>query len=551
MPDDLVTGAAHDAPLLVRSEEERIVELRIVPWGVVGRTAEGPERIRRGAFRGIRPEDVSLEAIGPHGAEPGVRLAGRAIELEDREDGEYGAFRVSRTRAGDELLELARDRVYRAASAVFQPITSRMVDGVIERQAARLVRVGIVERGAYDGAEVLAVRSAGGGLTMPEREPAPVPDPTPDPVPDPQPTPPGTRVRVVDEPELLGRMEDLRRDLVGRMAALEAGGGRGASSPLARFRTFGEYADAAYSDPELAPLLARALVDQITSDNPGVMGANVVGEIAGILARPRPAITALGGARGLGDSGMDLDWPYLDPALDLDTLVAEQLTEKSEIASVKVKILKGTTPIKTYAGGSDVSYQLIRRSRPAYREAYLRILAIGYARITEATFEAALAAAAGETAPLDPAGDANALRAFLFEASALVEDATGSPATVDLVAPDVFVAVGGMRDLAPPQYGTSNISGVASAATLRIDVSGLPIIRAPFLPAGTHLVTNGEAASWHEDGPFPISAEDVAKLGQNVALWGMGAAAITVPDGIVKNAAPAAARRTSSSSSSS
>ena len=29
--------------------------LRILPWGVVGRTPRGPERFRRGAFRGIAP----------------------------------------------------------------------------------------------------------------------------------------------------------------------------------------------------------------------------------------------------------------------------------------------------------------------------------------------------------------------------------------------------------------------------------------------------------------------------------------------------------------
>jgi len=46
---DLVTGAAHDADLAVRSEEERLVDLRIVPWGVIGQTRDGPERFRRGA----------------------------------------------------------------------------------------------------------------------------------------------------------------------------------------------------------------------------------------------------------------------------------------------------------------------------------------------------------------------------------------------------------------------------------------------------------------------------------------------------------------------
>jgi hypothetical protein len=239
---------------------------------------------------------------------------------------------------------------------------------------------------------------------------------------------------------------------------------------------------------------------------------------------------------------MSLDYPYLDPALDLDTVVAKQLAEKTEIASVKVKLLKGSNPIDTFAGGSDVSYQLIRRSSPSYREAYLRILAIAYARATEAEFEADLEAGAASTAVLAAGADANAYRAFLFEASSIVEDATGAPATVDLVSPTEFVRIGGLQDLAPPQYGTVTISGVADAASLRINVSGLPVVRAPFLTGSAHLVTNSEAAGWHEDGPFPISAEDVAKLGQNIAIWGMGATAIPVPKGIVKSTLVAGTR---------
>ena len=112
--------------------------------------------------------------------EPGVRLAGRAIELVDRDDGQYATFRVSRTAAGDELLELARDGVYRGASAVFEPIASRLADGgITERLTARLHRVGIVERGAYQGAEVLAVRSEEGQSMPAETEPR-TPDPEPD-----------------------------------------------------------------------------------------------------------------------------------------------------------------------------------------------------------------------------------------------------------------------------------------------------------------------------------------------------------------------------------
>jgi len=422
--------------------------------------------------------------------------------------------------------------VYRGASVVFEPVTSRQgKDGVIERELARMVRVGIVERGAYSGAGVLAVRS--GEIPMEQTTYTPDPERKPDPEPDPAPV--GLRV-TRNDPDLLGRIEEVRADLVGRMVALEArGGAHGGTHALAGYASLGAFADAAYADSSKGPLLARALLDQITTDNPGVMAPAWLTTIVGLLERPRPAISALGGPKSLGESGMEIDWPYVDPALDLNAVIAKQAVQKTEINSVLVKILKGTAAIDTFAGGSDVSYQLIRRSKPSYREAYIRILMNAYARETEAEFETDLVAGATSSLVLTATATADQVRAFLFAASAIVEDYTGTPATVDLVSPAEFLRLGGLTGLYAQQYGTSNIVGTADAASLRINVSGIPIVRAPFLTGNTHLVTNGEAAGWHEDGPFPISAEDVAKLGQNIAVWGMGATVIQIPKAIVKS----------------
>jgi hypothetical protein len=528
-----ITRELEGSELVVRSDSERIVDMRLLRWGETAQTPEGPERVMRGAFRGTDPATVALEAIGAHGAQPGVRLAGRGVALEDREDGPHASFRVSRTAAGDELLELVRDGVYRNVSIVAEPIAARQIGGVTERTRLGLLRVGIVERGAYLGANVLAVRNA----EMPnltETEPAPVPNPTPEPVPDPEPAPAGAGAWLT-RGAFDGAIEQLRGEMLDRMTGLEAGAHSSSSSPLARFANFGAFADAVYGDPVQGPILARVLADQLTTDNPGVVPPAWVSDIAGILAFPRPAVTALGGPASLGSTGMELDWPYLDPALSLDTIVAKQAAEKTQIASVKVKILKASQPIDTYAGGSDVSFQLIRRSSPAYREAYLRILAIAYARTTEAAFEAQLLAVAGSSLVLTATSTADQVRAFLFAASSIVADNTGSPATVDLVSPTEFARLGGLPNLWPAAYGTANVAGTAQASTLAINISGLPIVRAPFLTGNTHIVTNGEAAAWHEDGPFPISAEDVAKLGQNVAIWGMGTGATTAPKGIVKS----------------
>jgi HK97 family phage prohead protease len=523
MTRELVTGAAHDAELVVRSEDERLIDLRVVPWDVVGRTREGAERIKRGAFRGTNAADVTLEAIGPHGAEPGVTLAGRGVSFTEGDDGAIATFRVSRTRAGDELLELARDGVYRAASAVFEPLRSRRApDGVIERELARLVRVGIVERGAYPGAEILAVRSEG-EMTETLEPLAPIV--------------PGVRIEATG-PDMAERLDDLRRDMLGRMTALEARSGAAApaNSPLARWGSLGAYIVDASADPDAAVLLARALVDQTTVDNPGVIPPAYVADVKGIIAAVRPAVDAFGGPASLGESGMTLTWPLY--AGDLTTLVAKQAAEKTEIHSVKVSITEGSEPIATYAGGSDISWQLLKRSRPAYAEAYGRIMLAGWALTTEADFEAALLAGATGTIVFVPSTATDAqIRAAFFAASAKVKTATGRPATAALADSATFGRLGGI--LTPPAYGTANQTGTAQASTLSVNVSGLEVTEAPFFPPDTMLFGNSAAAQWHEDGPMVATAEDVARLGQNRAIWSMGAAGIFLPAGLVVSAATA------------
>jgi HK97 family phage prohead protease len=516
-------SAAFEATIASRSVAERTVEIRALPWDTVGETPDGPEVWRRGAFEGVDPERVTLEAIGPHGADPGVRLVGRATEINDREDGLYTTFRVSATSAGDELLALARDGVYRGASIVFSPIAERAADGgVTERTRAELVRVGIVERPSFAGAEVLAVRSED-SPPMPDEIAAPAAAPPP-PIAD-----AGVRV-ATDTPEFEQRLDALRSDLIGRMASIEAMTGR-ATAPglLARWATFGEYLRDASVDPEASVLMARALADQKMATNPGVAGTSFLNDVKGILETSRPAIEALGGAGPLGASGMSLNWPYF--AGDLSALVGKQTAEKTEITSVVVNLLAGTSPIETFAGGSDISYQLIRRSQPSYLEAYGRIMLSAWALTTEREFEDDVEAGATGTHTGAIGTDAE-IRETFFAASAKVRAATGAPASVVLAASDVFGALGGA--LTPVAYGVNNVTGTSDAGALRVNVSGLEVVEAPYFTAGVAIFTNNRAARWHEDGPFVATAEDVAKLGQNRAYWSMGATGIFIPAGLVK-----------------
>ena len=505
---DLRFTTEDDSLTLVREEGEpeaedfdpttgkREVDIRIMPWGVIANTPQGREAFTDTAFDGLDPTDVIIESQRHDGT-----IVGSGVEYRKAKDAGYLRTRISRTPAGDELLRLVHDKVLRRASVLFAPVDGGTVhrqDGVLERQKADLRRVAIVPRGAYPGAEVVAMRS--------EEEPVPTTELTLDAIER------AVRTIVVDaipapviqvpgapaEPSVLERAESLN-DAYTRVLA---------------------------GDMELA----RALADAITSDVPEIVRPAWLTDIRGIMDRGRPTITAFGRA-GLPDSGMQINWPTFDG--DFEDRVAEQLTQKAEIISKKLTLGEANAALKTYAGGVDISWQLVQRSSPSYRDAVIRIISIAYSIVTDGVMAAAVeaAAAAGPTVAATPT--AAAIAAALFESSGMVEDATGQPANFVLAGTNAWLTIASAQGLVPAPYGTQNVSGTADARSLQVNVSGLPVIRDRNLDPDTALVSASIAADWLEDGPRTAQQDVVAKLGTDVAVWGIGAPAIFIPNGIV------------------
>jgi HK97 family phage prohead protease len=172
MPNDLIREWPGE--FLVRAAgdpSERVIEGIAVPFGqvvAVRDSADGPvyrETIARGATDGLDPVSVLLDYLtdppAPYNTHQGSRLAGRGVESETTETGLRMGFRVARTSAGDELLELAREGILTDMSVMFAPRTHRRRDdGVLERTAIDIHRVTIVPKGAYSGAQITAVRAA-------------------------------------------------------------------------------------------------------------------------------------------------------------------------------------------------------------------------------------------------------------------------------------------------------------------------------------------------------------------------------------------------------
>lgn len=118
------------------------------------------EVFRRGAFtRTIAERGPGRVKVYAQHQDRALPL-GRAEILREDTAGLYAELRVSKTAAGDEVLELVRDGVLDGLSIGAVPIRAdRSRPGHVERLEVSLREVSVVGTPAYDTARVLAVRS--------------------------------------------------------------------------------------------------------------------------------------------------------------------------------------------------------------------------------------------------------------------------------------------------------------------------------------------------------------------------------------------------------
>jgi HK97 family phage prohead protease len=180
-PATLVTTAelrdAQNAPSTTSEPQYRSFapDLQVRPGGD-GRTVYGiavpyyaPTRIHdnlveqfaRGAFNHQIHAPGKVKFAREHVKLGGI-LIGSGMELRDDAAGLYGEWRVSRTPAGDETLELVKDGALDQLSIMFRERQNRrLAGGITERVKADLAEVAVVLEGAYgDLAKAAGVRSA-------------------------------------------------------------------------------------------------------------------------------------------------------------------------------------------------------------------------------------------------------------------------------------------------------------------------------------------------------------------------------------------------------
>lgn len=142
----------------------RTVHGIVVPFDRVAKVSDGgkpyDEMFQKGAFtKTIQERGDRVKLLSQHDARRNP--LGRAVMLREDDAGLYGEFRVSRTAAGDEALELLRDGALDSFSVGFTPINHRMSGRVTVRTEVGLREASLVTFPAYESALVGGIRSIG------------------------------------------------------------------------------------------------------------------------------------------------------------------------------------------------------------------------------------------------------------------------------------------------------------------------------------------------------------------------------------------------------
>lgn len=159
----------------VRSDGEgRTVHGIVVPFNKVAKVRDfwGPsydEAFQKGAFtKTIAERGNRVKLLSQHDSQSNP--LGRATLLREDEAGLYGEFRVARTAAGDEALELIREGALDSFSVGFKPIKEETrgdaKNPVLWRTEVAMREASLVTFPAYEDALVGGVRDLVGGADL-------------------------------------------------------------------------------------------------------------------------------------------------------------------------------------------------------------------------------------------------------------------------------------------------------------------------------------------------------------------------------------------------
>jgi HK97 family phage prohead protease/HK97 family phage major capsid protein len=438
----------------------------------------------------------------------GVVTSGR-----DTPNGYEISAKVSDTALGNDVLTLMRDGALNKFSVGFVPVEQTRDGQTITRTSVLLKEVSVVPFPAYAGANITEVREETEEViedaTIQTNEGASM-----------------TENIELDVRTVQDEVAELRR-------VVEAG--VAPATPVApgytMFRSVGEYAKGLVShDTEAVELFRAASTSANTYNLPGWVGFinNLIN-----LNRPSFAVWSQG---VLPDAGLTVDYAKVTAN---SISVANQATEASAIASGNITIASTSAPVKTYAGQTQLSRQLVERSSVPFLDTAFQAMAIAYANTTNAAVVSTLGGLTwtGKVMQAD-GGTAKSILEGITDGAKYIRVNSGLNPEFILVDPIgykylVSVADTTGRPIVRVDGGMANGESIGFAAPAQLSgtIFGLPIIVDTTLAAGVCYLANSAAVKVFESAGAPVRLVDdisgQSTLTNSYAVYGY--AAVTVP----------------------
>ena len=483
--------------LTAADSERRVIAGRIVTWGEIGNTSQGPTRFEKDSIE--LEDDVKL--LREHDRSTPL---GRATRITELEDGLEASFRIIGTAAGNDALVEAAEQLRDGLSVGVEVIDSHEDDdGTLVVTASRLDEVSLVHSPAIDSARVDRVAAS---EASPEEEAEPQEE------------------------------EPMDENIVEDSPAAEVEASRitpvATTRPRAEFTTAGEYLSsyvaAMRGDREAGRRIEAAVAQDKLASVPGIVPEPIVGDLISDASMGRPVV----------NSSRRLPMPaagasFIRPMVSQHTAVGKQATEMTELTSQLMKIDPITVTKNTYGGVVQLSFQARDMTDPALMTIVASDLARNYAEATEAATCAALEAGATGAVEMAAGGEV----AAIYAASAAVSEATGQLADTVYAAPDQWAMLGGLVDSTGrplfPTLGATNAPGTGRADSWAMNPAGLSLVVSNQLSEGSLIVGSRRYLETYENVGGQLQATNVTNLSVDVAYYGYFSELVAMGDAFV------------------
>ena len=280
--------------------------------------------------------------------------------------------------------------------------------------------------------------------------------------------------------------------------------------------------------------VARAVVNNITSDVPGLMPKPIIGQVDSDIDAARPFVSSIGSKDMAGISGKT----FTRPIITGHTLVGKQTAEKGELPSRKLTVGGVDFTKETHGGVIDVARQLIDWSSPSAWDALLQDLQDEYSIDTETAAATAFAAAVTQTVPNATTEDPKGWAAPLYAAAALAYAGSGRLPNALWVSLDQWQRMGVAVDAQKLMLRSDDKTGTSSPTSFEGVIMDLPRIVVPSFPARTVIVGVKEKTEFYEQKIGFLTAVEPRLLGIELAYGGYCAFGTLRPNAFAKLVIP-------------